>query len=100
MDKSGPSQESAGHEADFVVLCEVDDLMMLGLFKSVLEAASVPHVVQGEQALATLPYTGLVPVAGVNMAAPGATIYVQKGRLEEARELLKGSTPEGSGDAP
>ncbi len=99
MDESSSNrQESAGHEADFVVLCELDDLMLLGLFKSVLEAAGVPHVVQGEQALATLPYTGLVPVAGVNMAAPGATIYVQEGRLEEARELLKGSTPEDSGD--
>jgi hypothetical protein len=68
-------------------LLETADVALLPIIKSVLDAAEIPYVVQGDEALGLLPLTGVgrmfshLPVS--------ATILVPAERLEEARALIE-----------
>jgi hypothetical protein len=68
------------------VLRTTDNLHLL-LAKSVLDAAGIPLVVQGEHGLALFPVGGLG--SRVTKRALGASILVPRGRAAEARELLE-----------
>jgi hypothetical protein len=64
------------------------DSSLLPIVKSVLDAAGIPYLVQGEETL------GLFPLGrfgvGVSERTLGAIVRVPPSRLEEARELLRG----------
>ncbi len=77
--------ESGG---DLVAVFETADVALLPVAKSVLEAAGIPFLVQGEEALGLLPVgrfaTGLTQ-RGQGMVA---IIHVAEERADEVRELL------------
>jgi len=68
------------------------DSSLLPIVKSVLDAAGIPYLVQGDETL------GLFPLGrfgvGVSKRTLGAIVRVPRSRLEEARELLRGIEPE------
>jgi hypothetical protein len=71
-------------------LVSTTDVGYLPVVKSLLDAAGIPYVVQGEEALGLLPvgaYAG-----GVGSGAVRATIHVPADRLEEAQALLEETT--------
>jgi hypothetical protein len=71
-------------------LLSTTDVGYLPIVKSLLDAAGIPYVVQGEEALGLLPvgaYSG-----GVGPGAVRATIHVPVDRIEEARALLEDQT--------
>ncbi|MFQ5890807.1 MAG: DUF2007 domain-containing protein [Gemmatimonadota bacterium] len=83
-EKAPPEPSHEG--TDLVELTSTTDVGFLPLVKSVLDAAGIPYVVQGEEAL------GLLPV-GAYSGREGprplrASILVPGDRLEEARSLL------------
>ncbi|MGB5398962.1 MAG: hypothetical protein WBO71_01980, partial [Thermoanaerobaculia bacterium] len=63
----------------------------------VLDSARIPYLVQGEEALSVLPVGRWG--AGISQSGRGlaATIRVEKGRAEEAEELLR---PLAEGESP
>jgi hypothetical protein len=64
------------------------DSNLMPVVKSVLDAAGIPYVVQGDEAMGLLP---LGPFGGgVFSRVLGASILVPRDRAEEARELLEG----------
>ncbi len=77
----------SGEDKGLVPVYRTADNMLLPLLKSVLDAAGIPYVVQGEGAL------GLFPLGefsiGVNRRSLGAIIRVESDRAEEARALLE-----------
>jgi hypothetical protein len=89
-----PPEEPA---AELVPVFETADVSLLPVVKSVLDSAGIPCVVQGDEAL------GVLPVgrwgAGISQSGRGlaATILVDRGRAEEAEELLR---PMAEGDLP
>ena len=74
-------------DEELVPVMKTTDPALLSVLKTVLEAAGVPFVVQGEAAV------GLFPMgpAGerVTNRMTGATILVPRSREEEARALLQ-----------
>jgi hypothetical protein len=72
---------------EIVPVLKTTDPGLLAIARSALEAAAIPHVVQGEAGV------GLFPVgpAGSQVTGrmTGASILVPRSRLEEARELLE-----------
>lgn len=75
-------------DGDLVAVFETADVALLPVAKSVLEAAGIPFLVQGEEALGLLPVgrfaTGLTQ-RGQGMVA---IIHVAEERADEVRELL------------
>ena len=77
--------ESGG---ELVAVFETADVALLPVAKSVLDAAEIPYVAQGEEAL------GLFPVGrfatGLTQSGQGmvAIIHVAEERADEARRLL------------
>lgn len=71
---------------DLATLLETSDAAFLPILKSLLEAAGIPYVVQGEEALGLFPFGPL----GKSLARHGlgAVVRVPSVRLEEARALL------------
>jgi len=77
--------------ADLVAVMRTADAGLLAVLKTVLAAAGIEFVVQGEGALGLLP---LGPLAtGLTRNLLEATLYVSSGQAEEARELLRGLEP-------
>jgi Putative prokaryotic signal transducing protein len=73
-------------DADPVLILTTTDVDFLPVVRSVLDAAGIPYLVQGEHALAQLPTGPLVgPFAGSGMAA---RVFVPAEHAAEARELL------------
>jgi hypothetical protein len=80
---------------EMVPVLKTTDPALLPVAKSVLEAAGVPHVVQGEAGV------GLFPMgpAGekVTNRVTGAIILVPRSRYEEAKALLETPPEENEG---
>jgi hypothetical protein len=72
---------------ELVAVLKTTDPALLPLAKSVLDAAGIPYVVQGEAGV------GLFPLGGagqrVTHRMTGSIILVPQSRLEEARALLE-----------
>jgi len=74
---------------DLVTVLRTTDPALLPVVKTVLEAAGVPFVVQGEAALSYFP---LGPAAArATGRVTGASVLVPRERAAEARELLESS---------
>ena len=84
-------------ESGPVLVFTTADVGLLPVVKSVLQAAEIPFLVQGEHALGQLP-TGLLagPFARTGMAA---RVFVPAAHAEGARELLT-QTTDSSEDEP
>ena len=76
-------------EEDLVSVLETADVSVLPVVKSVLRAAEIPFVVQGDEALGVLP-VGRVGLGGISSGGHGlsAGILVPRDREEEARAVL------------
>lgn len=74
-------------EQELVAILNTADNALLPVLKSVLDAAAIPYVVQGEEAM------GLFPLGsfggGLFRRVLGASILVPRDREQEARELLQ-----------
>jgi hypothetical protein len=85
------------HDAEEqVAVAETSDPAALALMKSVLDAAEIPYVVEGEELLWTVPggVLGLGVLGGVT-----ARFLVPRSRSEEGREVLETDVrPEGFGE--
>lgn len=83
-------------DSRLVTIFETDNPALLPVVRSVLQAAEVPFVVQGEEAF------GLLPVAGIGgpFAEHGLAVrfLVPAERAEEARALLEAIEPTESAD--
>jgi hypothetical protein len=76
-------------DEDLVSVLETADVAVLPVVKSVLRAANIPFVVQGDEAMGVLP-VGRVGFGGISAGGHGlsAGILVPRDREEEARALL------------
>ena len=81
--------ESEFSEQDLVLIRETADVAVLPVMKSLLRAAEIPFVVQGDEAMGVLP-VGKIGLGGLTSKGHGlsAGILVPKDREEEARALL------------
>jgi hypothetical protein len=80
-------------EEKLVPVLETTDPMQLSMVKSVLTAAEIPFVVQGEAGVNVFP---LGPAGRhVTKWSTGTKVLVEEGRLEEARALLETPAEEG-----
>lgn len=83
---------------DLVAVFCTADSALLPLIRTVLDAAEIPYLVQGEEALGLLP---LGPFSvGVNRSSLGAIVRVPAERADEARELIESGARVDEGDAP
>jgi hypothetical protein len=73
---------------ELVTIFNTTDPALFPIIKSVLDAAGIPYVVQGEEHLGLFPL-GLFGAA-VSKRALGAIIRVPADRADETRELLNG----------
>lgn len=71
---------------ELVLLVETNDVTLLPVLKSVLVAAEIPHVVQGDEALGLFPLSPAGPL--FSGRAWAARVLVQREHLDEARALL------------
>ena len=75
---------------------ETADSTLLPIIKSLLDAAEIPYLVQGDHVM------GLMPLGrfgiGVRKGVLGAIIHVPRERAKEARELLESSEAQGQSD--
>lgn len=76
-------------EDDLVLIRETADVAVLPVIKSLLRAAEIPFIVQGDEAMGVLP-VGKIGLGGITSRGHGlsAGILVPKDREEEARALL------------
>ena len=72
-------------EKKLVVVAEVADPAVLPVLKSILNAADIPFLVQGEEAMSLLPVGQL---SAFNKRGLAAAILVPPDRAEEAKALL------------
>jgi hypothetical protein len=74
-------------ERELVAVLKTTDPALLPIARSVLEAAGIPHVVQGEAGVNVFP----LGAAGTRVTSrlTGASILVRREHLEEARTLLE-----------
>ena len=86
---TGATRQENGPEESLELVCvlRTTDSLHLLLAKSVLDAAGIPLVVQGEQGLALFPVGPLG--SRVTKRALGASILVPRGCAAEAREILE-----------
>ena len=77
-----------------MAVLRTSDAALLPVIESTLEAAGIPFVVQGGEALSLLP---LGPFGGGlfrDVLGLGAAVLVPRERADEARELLRGCNEE------
>lgn len=76
-------------EDDLVLVKETADVAVLPVVKSLLRAAGIPFIVQGDEAMGVLP-VGKIGLGGMTSRGHGlsAGILVPKDREEEARALF------------
>ena len=87
MQPPSPLSDSSGGP-DFETVLETADLAMLAVVKSLLESAGIPYVVQGDQALGLIPFSG--PAFGIARPPFQALVLVPKEHAAAAREILRG----------
>lgn len=74
-------------DEELVAVLRTSDSNLMPVVKSVLDAAGIPYLVQGDEAMGLLP---LGPFGGgVFRRVLGASVLVPRDRAEEARELLE-----------
>ena len=74
-------------DAEMIAVLRTSDSNLMPVVKSVLDAAGIPYVVQGDEAMGLLP---LGPFGGgVFSRVLGASVLVPADRAEEALELLE-----------
>jgi hypothetical protein len=80
-------------EEKLIPVLKTTDPMLLSIARSVLEAAEVPFVVQGEAGVNVFP----LGTAGsrVTNRSTGAILLVEEKRFEEAKALLETPAEEG-----
>jgi len=79
--------ERTDDDAEMIAVLRTSDSNLLPVVKSVLDAAGIPYVVQGDEAMGLLP---LGPFGGgVFSRVLGASILVPRDRAEEALDLLE-----------
>ncbi len=86
-------------ETDLVQVLETTDSGFLPMACSVLEAAGIPHIVRGDEALKLFPLG--MAARGVTSRVLGARVLVPREHAEEARSLLETPAeppPEGQGE--
>ena len=86
------------HERDqeLVAILTTSEVTLLPVVQSMLDAADVPYLIQGGEALGLLP---LGPFsAGMFGDSLGASVLVPRSRVEEALELLRGCNIHEAGD--
>ena len=81
--------ESELDDKELISVLETADVSVLPVVKSVLRAAEIPFVVQGDEAMGVLP-VGKIGLGGITSRGHGlsASILVSRDREEEARALL------------
>lgn len=74
---------------DLMDVFNTSDVSLLPVVKSVLEAAGIPFIVQGDEALGVLP-VGRIGAGGISANGHGlaATVLVPRDRQAEAEALL------------
>ena len=73
-------------EQAMVSVLQSGDAALLPLLKSVLDAAEIPYIVQGDEAAGLFPLPGGAPM--FSRAAFAATLLVPRDRADEALELI------------
>ena len=74
-------------DEELVAVLRTSDNNLMPVVKSVLDAAGIPSLVQGDEAMGLLP---LGPFGGgVFSRVLGASVLVPRNRAEEARDLLE-----------
>ena len=90
-----PPEERVKPDMELEQVFETTDVNLLPVVKSVLEAAGIPYLLEGEGAFGMLPLSG--GFVNERHQALGVEIHVPKDRAEEARALLQGAVTEGAG---
>lgn len=82
-------EEPEFSEDDLVTVMETADVAILPVVKSLLRAAGIPFIVQGDEAMGVLP-VGRIGLGGLTTRGHGlsAGILVPRDREEEAKALL------------
>jgi hypothetical protein len=80
-----------GEGSEYVTVLETTDTSLLPVIKSLLTAAQVPFVVDGEEVLGVLPVGGSGGTASTFGKGIAARVLVPVERREEAEELIKGT---------
>ena len=73
-------------DSELVPVFQTADAALLPLIKSVLQAAGIPYLVQGDQTMGIFPLGSFS--VGVSKRTLGAIVRVPEDRADEARELL------------
>ena len=89
------TQSPESHD-ELVPVFNTADAALLPIIKSVLDAAGIPYLVQGEEHLGLFPLGRFA--TGVSKRALGAIVHVPADRADEARDLLTGVTEAYPGD--
>ena len=81
--------ESTDSPEDLVRIFETADVAVLPVIKSVLSAADIPYIVQGDEIMGVIPVGG-IGLGGLSPRGHGlsAAIWVPHDRADEARALL------------
>ena len=79
-------EEPEIEQEEFVIVFETADVSQIPFVKSLLDAAAIPHILQGEQAVGILAMPPLV--ANASHSAFATCLLVPKSREQEARELI------------
>jgi hypothetical protein len=79
--------DGSDEDAELVAVLRTSDSTLMPVVKSVLDAAGIPYLVQGDEAMGLLP---LGPFGGgVFSRVLGASVLVPRDRAEEALALLE-----------
>jgi hypothetical protein len=81
-----PAYEKQG-DRDLVAVLETTDPALLPIARSALQAAGIPHVVQGEAGINIFPLGAAA--TRVTRRLTGASILVDRENFEEAKALLE-----------
>jgi hypothetical protein len=92
-----PAEQRARPDMELEQVFETTDPALLPVLKSVLEAAGIPYMLEGEEAFGMLPLSG--GFVNERHQALGVEIHVAKERAEEARALLASAAADGSAAA-
>ena len=76
---------------EYVAVWSTTDNFLLPMIRSVLTAAEIPHIVQGEEALGLFPMGGVGGSQSTFRKGLAATILVPRERHEEADRLIRES---------
>jgi len=91
-----PPEPQGMPDMELVQVFETTDVNLLPVVKSVLEAAGIPYMLEGEGSFGMLPLSG--GFVNERHQALGVEIHVPSERAEEARALLASAAAEGAAE--